>query len=135
MQRHIQFSQVLALVMSNPNPAGTNKDTSKMVCNKESSSSILSIRFIPDDSTLSKSMTLVAGSTQGHSKKNSRGKNRISSDHSVGGTESDTSISPTTEFSNMPTYRVPVKSSRGKKYKIISNILRIRILRLLSRFI
>ncbi|KAL5284148.1 hypothetical protein ACFFRR_006432 [Megaselia abdita] len=68
--------------------------------------------FDDEDSTLSKSMTLVAGSTQGHSKKNSRGKNRISSDHSVGETESDTSMSPTTEFSNMPTYRVPVKSSR-----------------------
>lgn len=68
---------------------------------------------VPDESTLSKSMTLVAGSTQGHSKKNSRSKNRISSDHSVGESESDTSMSPTTEFSNMPTYRVPVKSSRG----------------------
>lgn len=63
-------------------------------------------------------MTLVAGSTQGHSKKNSRGKNRISSDHSVGETESDTSMSPATEFSNMPTYRVPVKSSRGMNNNI-----------------
>lgn len=28
--------------------------------------------------------------------------------------ESDTSISPTADFSNAPTYRVPVKSARGK---------------------
>ncbi|XP_055923956.1 cell adhesion molecule Dscam2 isoform X1 [Eupeodes corollae] len=73
-----------------------------------------------DDSTLSKSMTMVAGaSSQGHVKKSSRsgtrtkGQSRVNSDPSHCGSESDTSVSPSTEFSNMPTYRVPVKSSRG----------------------
>lgn len=30
-----------------------------------------------------------------------------------GDSESDTSVSPTNEFSNAPTYRIPIKSSRG----------------------
>lgn len=40
------------------------------------------------------------------------GGNRSKSHHSKGGSESDTSLSPTNEFSNAPTYRIPVKHSR-----------------------
>lgn len=84
-------------------------------------------------------MTMVAGSQSGHSKKSarndgSRGSKSTSSSSGGGGgsgsgvvggtggvvvpgahceTESDTSISPSTEFSNMPTYRVPCKSTRS----------------------
>ncbi|XP_055385270.1 cell adhesion molecule Dscam2 isoform X2 [Condylostylus longicornis] len=75
-----------------------------------------------DESTLSKTMTMVAGSSQisGHHKKSSRDPsnhvNRVKtnrmSDPSHGESESDTSASPSNEFSNIPTYRVPVKSSR-----------------------
>ncbi|XP_037893809.1 Down syndrome cell adhesion molecule-like protein Dscam2 isoform X2 [Glossina fuscipes] len=82
-----------------------------------------------DDSTLSKSLTLVAGSQTGHTKKSGRSDGGRNNSKSAGGTtgttssagaggghcesESDTSISPSTEFSNMPTYRVPCKSSRN----------------------
>uniref|UniRef100_A0A1A9WNS3 Uncharacterized protein n=1 Tax=Glossina brevipalpis TaxID=37001 RepID=A0A1A9WNS3_9MUSC len=85
-----------------------------------------------DDSTLSKSLTLVAGSQMGHPKKSGRSDGGRNNSKSAGGTtgtvsssagagvgvghcesESDTSISPSTEFSNMPTYRVPCKSSRN----------------------
>lgn len=41
----------------------------------------------------------------------SRGANRGSKNHHEG-SESDTSLSPTNEFSNAPTYRIPVKHSR-----------------------
>jgi hypothetical protein len=79
-----------------------------------------------DDSTLSKSMTVVAGSARlRNARENmpsqetrliSRGAN-----HRVGtkkhhsneeGSESDTSISPVTDFCNAPTYRIPVKHQR-----------------------
>ena len=73
---------------------------------------------------------MVAGAQSGHSKKSNRsidvsGRSGSKSNSSSNGmskaggggahcdTESDTSISPSTEFSNMPTYRVPCKSSRG----------------------
>lgn len=39
------------------------------------------------------------------------GGNRSKS-RSKGGSESDTSLSPTNEFSNAPTYRIPIKHSR-----------------------
>lgn len=66
-----------------------------------------------DDSTLSKSMTVVAGQS-GHSKKSSGARSiKTSITGMVAESESDTSISPNNEFSNMPTYRVPCKSSRG----------------------
>jgi len=61
-------------------------------------------------------MTIVAGSQAGHSKKSNGGRSAKSSaacSGVVAGSESDTSISPSTEFSNMPTYRVPCKSSRS----------------------
>ncbi|KAI8044841.1 hypothetical protein M5D96_001016 [Drosophila gunungcola] len=61
-------------------------------------------------------MTIVAGSQAGHSKKSNGGRSAKSSGACSGvaaGSESDTSISPSTEFSNMPTYRVPCKSSRS----------------------
>lgn len=32
--------------------------------------------------------------------------------HRKGGSESDTSLSPTNEFSNAPTYRIPIKHTR-----------------------
>lgn len=76
----------------------------------------------PDDSTLSKSMTVVASSarlrnareslpsheTRLISRSGSRGSTKIHQD----GSESDTSLSPTNEFSNAPTYRIPVKHPR-----------------------
>jgi hypothetical protein len=77
-----------------------------------------------DDSTLSKSMTVVASSARLRNARESlpsqetrlitsRGANRGSkSHHENEGSESDTSISPTNEFSNAPTYRIPVKHSR-----------------------
>lgn len=76
-----------------------------------------------DDSTLSKSMTIVASSARlRNARENlpsqetrliSRGANRNSNGHNTNeGSESDTSISPTNEFSNAPTYRIPVKHSR-----------------------
>jgi hypothetical protein len=40
------------------------------------------------------------------------GANRSKSHHSSKGSESDTSISPTNEFTNAPTYRIPVKHTR-----------------------
>lgn len=68
-------------------------------------------------------MTMVAGS-QSAGKKSSRNssannKNSSSSSGMTNGgvhceSESDTSISPSTEFSNMPTYRVPCKSSSSR---------------------
>ncbi|TMW46957.1 hypothetical protein DOY81_007959 [Sarcophaga bullata] len=88
-----------------------------------------------DESTLSKSMTMAIGAQSGPMKKSSRTDNgrtgnKSNSSSSGGGggggggggvssgigsnghceSESDTSISPSTEFSNMPTYRVPCKS-------------------------
>lgn len=42
----------------------------------------------------------------------SRSGNRTQNHHLNGGSESDTSISPTIEFTNAPTYRIPVKHSR-----------------------
>jgi hypothetical protein len=43
----------------------------------------------------------------------SRGTPRSNKSHHANeGSESDTSISPTNEFSNAPTYRIPVKHSR-----------------------
>lgn len=76
-----------------------------------------------DDSTLSKSMTIMAGSSQlqSHRNKNkrdidmrtnrSKSRSELSHQHD---TESDTSASPINEFSNMPTYRIPAKSRGGK---------------------
>lgn len=74
-----------------------------------------------DDSTLSKSMTVVAGSSR---YKNSRennsqetrliNRNIMRSNHSHEGSESDNSLSPVNDFSSAPTYRVPIKSSRGE---------------------
>lgn len=84
-----------------------------------------------DDSTLSKSMTLMVGSTQhrnataaatpstsssgGGSGKHHRGDSasaRSHHSHRIAAPESgsDTSASPVNEFSNTPTYRVPTKS-------------------------
>lgn len=86
-----------------------------------------------DDSTLSKSMTIMAGSSQLQShrikggkrdidmSRNSRSKSRneIAQPHHPD-TESDTSGgSPVNEFSNMPTYRVPTKSRGGKRIYIV----------------
>lgn len=76
-----------------------------------------------DDSTLSKSMTVVASSARlRNARENlpsqetrliSRGATRGSKSHQTNeGSESDTSISPTNEFTNAPTYRIPVKHSR-----------------------
>lgn len=76
-----------------------------------------------DDSTLSKSMTVVASSARLRNARESlpsqetrlitrvanRGNKNL---HTNEGSESDTSISPTNEFSNAPTYRIPVKHSR-----------------------
>lgn len=45
-------------------------------------------------------------------KSNNRSSSRNDTIHHVE-SESDTSGSPTNEFSNAPTYRVPTKSSRG----------------------
>lgn len=75
-----------------------------------------------DESTLSKSMTIMAGSSQLQSHRNkpmrseSRSGNRNVTRHEISHhdeSESDTSASPINEFSNTPTYRVPTKSSRG----------------------
>ncbi|KAH8329742.1 hypothetical protein KR074_004183 [Drosophila pseudoananassae] len=80
-----------------------------------------------DESTLSKSMTIVAGSQAGHSKKSSGGRSAKSSaacSGVVAESESDTSISPSTEFSNMPTYRVPCKSSRSSDGRAVVDMFR-----------
>ncbi|KAH8382248.1 hypothetical protein KR009_002562, partial [Drosophila setifemur] len=80
-----------------------------------------------DESTLSKSMTIVAGSQAGHSKKSSGGRSAKSSaacSGVVAESESDTSISPSTEFSNMPTYRVPCKSSRSNDGRAVVDMFR-----------
>ncbi|KAH8340543.1 hypothetical protein KR059_000756, partial [Drosophila kikkawai] len=80
-----------------------------------------------DESTLSKSMTIVAGSQAGHSKKSSGGrsaKNSAACSGVVAESESDTSISPSTEFSNMPTYRVPCKSSRSSDGRAVVDMFR-----------
>ncbi|XP_017047144.1 Down syndrome cell adhesion molecule-like protein Dscam2 isoform X1 [Drosophila ficusphila] len=80
-----------------------------------------------DESTLSKSMTIVAGSQAGHSKKSNGGRSAKSSaacSGVVAGSESDTSISPSTEFSNMPTYRVPCKSSRSSDGRAVVDMFR-----------
>lgn len=83
-------------------------------------------------------MTMVAGSQSGYSKKSGRGSKSASSSSGGGGgsgsgvvgdsggvvagahceSESDTSISPSTEFSNMPTYRVPCKSMRSSDRRV-----------------
>ena len=42
----------------------------------------------------------------------SRGANRPKNHHTNEGSESDTSLSPTNEFTNAPTYRIPVKHPR-----------------------
>ncbi|XP_051862940.1 cell adhesion molecule Dscam2 isoform X2 [Drosophila albomicans] len=78
-----------------------------------------------DESTLSKSMTIVAGSHSGHSKKlaSTRPTNNGTSGV-VAESESDTSISPSTEFSNMPTYRVPCKSVRGSDGRVVVDMFR-----------
>lgn len=70
-----------------------------------------------DDSTLSKSMTVVARDARHRAQTNQETRliGRTGRSRQNDGSESDTSLSPTTEFSNAPTYRVPVKSSRGKK--------------------
>lgn len=82
--------------------------------------------FSADDSTLSKSMTILASNSQVQSNRNkskrdmdisrcikSKSRNEITKSHH-NDTESDTSISPINEFSNMSTYRVPTKSRGGK---------------------
>lgn len=84
------------------------------------------IIFKVDDTTLSKSMTIMAGGSQlqAHRAKakrdmemsrNNRSKSRteIQQVHR-NDSESDTSGSPINEFSNMSTYRVPTKSRGGK---------------------
>lgn len=80
------------------------------------------VSMLIDESTLSKSMTIMAGSSQLQSHRSkptrseSRSGNRNSSRHEIthhDESESDTSASPINEFSNTPTYRVPTKSSRG----------------------
>ncbi|XP_055715988.1 cell adhesion molecule Dscam2 isoform X2 [Phlebotomus papatasi] len=75
-----------------------------------------------DESTLSKSMTVVAGSSQiqPHRIKGNResgshdsrliNRSKSRSKENRDESESDTSVSPINEFSNAPTYRVPVKS-------------------------
>lgn len=81
------------------------------------------IRLHTDDSTLSKSMTVVASSARLRNARENlpsqetrlitRGGNRVGKNHHGNeGSESDTSLSPTNEFSNAPTYRIPVKHSR-----------------------
>ncbi|XP_033149971.1 Down syndrome cell adhesion molecule-like protein Dscam2 isoform X2 [Drosophila busckii] len=78
-----------------------------------------------DESTLSKSMTIVAGSQSGHSKKSSAARSCKSGNAVVvAESESDTSISPSTEFSNMPTYRVPCKSSRSSDGRAVVDMFR-----------
>lgn len=77
------------------------------------------LQFPVDDSTLSKSMTIMAGSSQlqTHRNKNKRDSdarsNRSKSRNEIAhhpDTESESSGSPINEFSNMSTYRVPTKS-------------------------
>jgi hypothetical protein len=76
-----------------------------------------------DDSTLSKSMTVVASSARLRNARESlpsqetrlisRGASRGNKNHHNNeGSESDTSLSPTNEFNNAPTYRIPVKHPR-----------------------
>ncbi|XP_023034507.1 Down syndrome cell adhesion molecule-like protein Dscam2 isoform X1 [Drosophila willistoni] len=78
-----------------------------------------------DESTLSKSMTIVAGSQAGHSKKSAGTRSSKNSNAGVvAESESDTSISPSTEFSNMPTYRVPCKSSRSNDGRAVVDMFR-----------
>ncbi|XP_017969064.1 Down syndrome cell adhesion molecule-like protein Dscam2 isoform X1 [Drosophila navojoa] len=78
-----------------------------------------------DESTLSKSMTMVAGSQSGHSKKSSGARSAKTGNAGVvAESESDTSISPSTEFSNMPTYRVPCKSSRSSDGRAVVDMFR-----------
>lgn len=79
--------------------------------------------FLLEDSTLSKSMTVVASSARLRNARESlpnqetrlisRSVSRGGKGHQANeGSESDTSLSPTNEFSNAPTYRIPVKHSR-----------------------
>jgi len=63
-------------------------------------------------------MTIVAGSQSAHSRAQ-KSKTKIGGTGVVAGSESDTSLSPNTEFSNMPTYRVPCKSSRGSDGRVV----------------
>lgn len=46
---------------------------------------------------------------------------RVKAHHTKDGTESDTSLSPTNEFSNAPTYRIPVKSTRDSLFRADSS--------------
>lgn len=80
-------------------------------------------------------MTVVAGSSQlqSHKLKGIRdnsydtrlvNRNKSKSVHAQHDSESDTSGSPTNEFSNAPTYRIPIKSSRGRV--MMNFILRFR---------
>lgn len=95
------------------------RETSKLI-------DTLQCHFSADDSTLSKSMTILASNSQVQSNRNkskrdvdinrcikSKSRTEIKSHHND--TESDTSISPINEFSNMSTYRVPTKSRGGKQ--------------------
>lgn len=121
----IQSCPAAALATWRENHRGTNRDiTTPTVINLR----LISLNYLcdirpnnVDDSTLSKSMTVVASSARlRNARENlpsqetrliSRGANR-KSHHGNEGSESDTSISPTNEFSNAPTYRIPVKHSR-----------------------
>lgn len=78
-----------------------------------------------DESTLSKSMTLAAGTSQlqthrakanriiGNDTRLATTRSTSRNEKAQNGSESDTSGSPTDEFSNTPTYRIPTKSTRG----------------------
>lgn len=79
--------------------------------------------FLPlDDSTLSKSMTILASKNKRETDISrcikSKSRNEISKSHH-NDTESDTSVSPINEFSNMSTYRVPTKSRGGKRKSML----------------
>lgn len=63
---------------------------------------------------MSNSIAVVPGTQSGYSKKSSAARSiKTGITGTVAESESDISISPNNEFSNMPTYRVPCKSSRG----------------------
>lgn len=121
----IRSFQAADSVMLRENHRGTSRDiTTQTVFSFEVFSRMRPSLFIflqLEDSTLSKSMTIVASSARLRNARESlpsqetrlisRGGNRASKNHHVG-SESDTSLSPTNEFSNAPTYRIPVKHSR-----------------------
>ncbi|KAH8408036.1 hypothetical protein KR222_011729 [Zaprionus bogoriensis] len=78
-----------------------------------------------DESALSKSMKTVAGPQSAYSKNSSDPRSFDSNNAGVVlESESDTSISPNIEFSNMPTYRVPCKSSSGSDGRAIIDMFR-----------